>query len=51
MFVSIPVGSSECRNERSVVELTKCVRMAEPLIHDPDYIFPLSTKEIKNVCE
>ncbi|KAK8399324.1 hypothetical protein O3P69_003443 [Scylla paramamosain] len=31
--------------------LTRCIRMAEPLVKSPDYIFPLTTRDIEAVCK
>ncbi|XP_050724019.1 uncharacterized protein LOC127002253 [Eriocheir sinensis] len=31
--------------------LTRCIKMAEPLVKSPDYIFPLTTKDIEVVCQ
>ena len=43
-------GSTTARKARNVEELTRCVRMAEPLVNNPEYVLPLTKQEIQNVC-
>ncbi|KAF2365882.1 hypothetical protein FHG87_003351 [Trinorchestia longiramus] len=38
------------RKPRNAEELSRCVRMAEPLVYNPDFVFPLTSVEIQGVC-
>lgn len=36
---------------RGIEELTRCIKMAEPLVKDPENIFPLNNRDIERVCK
>ncbi|XP_018015295.1 uncharacterized protein LOC108672177 [Hyalella azteca] len=38
------------RQPRNAQELSRCVKMAEPLVYNPEFVFPLSNVEIQGVC-
>ncbi|XP_069983181.1 uncharacterized protein [Penaeus vannamei] len=48
--VVFTVGLAQGRDRLDVEALKKCVQMAEPLVQNPDYIFPLNIDEIRGVC-
>ncbi|XP_042239446.1 protein zntD-like, partial [Homarus americanus] len=41
----------EARDPRGLDQLTRCIKMAEPLVKNPDNIFPLTIPDIDRVCK
>ncbi|XP_069156152.1 uncharacterized protein [Procambarus clarkii] len=42
---------SAARDPRGLDQLTRCIKMAEPLVKNPDNIFPLTIRDIERVCK
>ncbi|CAL4096146.1 unnamed protein product [Meganyctiphanes norvegica] len=42
---------SHSRPKRNAEALERCIRMADPLVQNSEYIFPLTTQDIRDVCK
>nr|XP_053655210.1 uncharacterized protein LOC128704173 [Cherax quadricarinatus] len=43
--------TSEARDPAGLDQLTRCIKIAEPLVKDSDNIFPLTIRDIERVCK
>ncbi|XP_064114393.1 uncharacterized protein LOC135220811 [Macrobrachium nipponense] len=50
LMIALLVRRNEARDERGIEHLARCIKMAEPLVQTPGYIFPLTVAEIRSVC-
>ncbi|KAK7027929.1 hypothetical protein SK128_005212 [Halocaridina rubra] len=50
LVLSVTAGITTAMDQRGMEHLTRCVKMAEPLVQNPEYIFPLTDLDIRGVC-
>ena len=51
VIMNVRAGGVRAAEGDGTQHLTRCIRMAEPLFRSPDYIFPITTRDIEVVCK